>query len=259
MERGHDVENYMLGKGILYFAPFDENGVNQGEIDLGNVPSFNVSLALEKLPHYSSRSGLRVKDKEVITQVEAPLSLQLEEFNLDNLKLAFMGEDYTYSQTAGSITDESVTALAFDSWFKLEKRVITAASVVVTSDPAGTTYVEGTDYEVDYTIGRIKFINTGVGIDLDDPLLVSYDITDKTLEGVKFAASTSKEGLLRFVGDPAQGEKIELIFWKVSLTPEGEVGFISEEWGNFTITAEVLADEENHPDEKYGVALFYAA
>ncbi len=74
-----------------------------------------------------------------------------------------------------SVTDEVVTGGAEDTWYALDFGRITPGSVTVTSNPAGTTYVEGTDYVIDYAAGRIKFL-TGGSINTND-VLVDYSYT----------------------------------------------------------------------------------
>jgi len=59
---------------------------------------------------------------------------------------AFAGETgYTVA-----VTDEVETAGAEDTWYALANANIVPGTVVVTSNPAGTTYVEGTDFVIDY-------------------------------------------------------------------------------------------------------------
>ena len=59
------------------------------------------------------------------------------------------------------------------------------------------------------------------------------------------------EGDLMFIGDPKHGRPYVLEIWHVNLTPNGDVGLITEEWGSFTIEMTVLADRVNHPDEPF--------
>jgi len=81
---------------------------------------------------------------------------------------AFTGETgYTVA-----ITDEEVTAGAESTWYALAHAYVTPGTVVVTSNPAGTTYVEGTDFVIDYELGKIKALAAGA-IDAND-LLVDY-------------------------------------------------------------------------------------
>lgn len=76
---------------------------------------------------------------------------------------------------AGTATDEVVTGGAEDTWYALDYGRVTPGSVVVTSNPAGTIYVEGTDYVIDYAAGRIKFLTAG-SINTND-VLVDYTYT----------------------------------------------------------------------------------
>ena len=73
---------------------------------------------------------------------------------------------------AVDITDEVEAAGAEDTWYSLSHGRITPGTVVVTSDPAGTTYVEGTDYVINYADGKIKALTAG-SIGAND-LLVDY-------------------------------------------------------------------------------------
>ena len=95
-----NVTNYTLGKGILYFDIIDSSGEYAGERDLGNAASFNMSIAIEKLEHFSSRSGLKSKDATVVTQMTPSISFVLDEVNVDNFKLMFMATSSDITQSA---------------------------------------------------------------------------------------------------------------------------------------------------------------
>lgn len=98
-------ENYLYGKGRLYFKPDGETGF----IDFGNVPKFEITVAVEKAEHYSSRYGSKEKDLEFVTQKKADSSFDLEEYSAENLNLAFLGDGVqTAAQTAGQIDALSV-------------------------------------------------------------------------------------------------------------------------------------------------------
>lgn len=84
---------------------------------------------------------------------------------------AFSG-DTGYSVT---VTDEVETGGAEDTWYALAYKRITPGSVTVTSNPAGTTYTEGTDYIIDYANGEIYFLAAG-SINAND-VLVDYTYT----------------------------------------------------------------------------------
>jgi len=81
---------------------------------------------------------------------------------------AFVGESgYTVV-----ITNEVVTMGAESTWYSLAHNRVTPGTVTVTENPAGSTWVEGTDYIIDYELGKIKALAAG-SINTDD-VLVTY-------------------------------------------------------------------------------------
>jgi hypothetical protein len=247
MPKSPSAENYVLGRGRIYFDRFDASGNKQGWIDLGNAPDFSVNISKETLPHYSSRTGIRVKDLEVVRELASSFQFTLDEFSVLNLGLAFMGEQASQDQSAGSVTSESITA-RHDKWVDVSKRKV--SSVVVTDDPMSTTYVENTDYVVDYDEGMIKALSTGSITD-GEALLVDFDYADLTQTVVKAMKDSKVDGALKFVGDPGAGPAVVIELHKSKLMPSGEIGFIGEEWANFQLQAEVVKDETGHPDSPY--------
>jgi len=109
MATSPNTDNYTLGKGVVFFDQLIA-GAYQGERDLGNAPAFTFNIALEKLEHYSSRGGLKAKDKEIISQITPGLAFTLDEINKENLALLTLGDVSTVSQTGGQVVAEVVTA-----------------------------------------------------------------------------------------------------------------------------------------------------
>jgi hypothetical protein len=87
----HNVDNYAIGKGILSIAEWTTTVAPTVFTDLGNAPAVEVQPSVEKLPHYSSRSGLRVKDKNPIIQTEYTINFDLDEISAPNLNYFLMG------------------------------------------------------------------------------------------------------------------------------------------------------------------------
>ena len=81
-------DNYFIGKGIVSFKPAGA----QDYRDLGNVPELEWVPELEELEHFSSREGVRTRDKTVIVEKKATMRLILEEWTAENLALAFLGD-----------------------------------------------------------------------------------------------------------------------------------------------------------------------
>ncbi len=73
-----------------------------------------------------------------------------------------------------TITAEELTMTALGTAYELEHdRLYESTAVIVTSDPAGTTYDVDDDYTVDYLAGTITGV-TGGAISAGDDLLVTY-------------------------------------------------------------------------------------
>lgn len=247
------AENYTLGKGILYFNRKDMNtGEFMGERDLGNAPAFSFNIAIERLEHFSSRGGLRVKDKSIISQVTPSCSFTLDEITAENFEILALATVSEVKQVSGNETDEEHIA-HLGKYISLSKREV--SNVVVKDNTAATTYVAGVDYLVekskkDDQLGRVFILATG-NIGEGDNLKISFDYAQSSYKEVKLFTETQVEGELRFVSDNPAGTQTELRAWKVSLTPSSDTAFIGDDWSTMSFSAEVLRDSENHPDSPY--------
>lgn len=110
MATAPSTDNYTLGKGVVYFNQKNSSGVYLGERDLGNAPNFSFNVSLEKLEHYSSRGGIRSKDKEIVSQMTPAVAFTLDEINKENIALLTLGDITEVSQSAGTVSEEEVTA-----------------------------------------------------------------------------------------------------------------------------------------------------
>lgn len=93
-----------------------------------------------------------------------------------------------------AITNESValTGTGLGAWKSLAHKMIEPGTVLVgsASGPAGTTYVEGTDYVIDYLEGAI-YCPSGLTIGATDTLYVNYHY-DSVREGENTAIQRAK-------------------------------------------------------------------
>ena len=167
------TDNYQLGKGVVYFNRRDNTTLlYTGERDLGNAPAFSFNVSLEKLEHFSSRGGLRAKDKQVISQITPGIQFTLDEVTVDNLALLVLADVETVTQTTLAIINEPAKAYK-GKRISLAYRGISLITVTGTGAKSGTTYVNGTDYVIDTTlkddkIGRIYIPNTSTIVDGED-------------------------------------------------------------------------------------------
>lgn len=247
MLRAPDTENLIIGKGKLYFAPI-ESDVNMGEIDLGNAPSFTLTPLVERLPHFSAREGVRKKDFNPVVEVGAMLAATLEEFNAENLNLAFLGPGVeSIAQGSGTVSNEAKTA-RLDRWVKLDYRMI--SSVVIKNAAETVTYTVEVDYLLDADTGRFLAKTSG-SITEAENLKISYTYAAWSKDYIRAITNPTVEGQLRFIGTGDYGPKMEVVCHKVQLALDGELPLISEEIAQFNLSGEVLDDTENHPNDPF--------
>lgn len=91
-------DNYTLGRGCIFF----DNGT--GERELGNAPEFNIGVDVDLIEHFSSKSGLRIKDKRVVNELTPTLSFILDEINRENVADAFLANIDSVVQAAGDVS-----------------------------------------------------------------------------------------------------------------------------------------------------------
>lgn len=141
-------KTYTLGKGRLMVRPDKADGSKgDGFVDFGNCPEMNLTLETEKLDHFSSRSGLQLKDLSLITKVSAMLAFTLDEPDYELLARYFMSAQ----------TDEGIQSA-------IVKPTVPAPPVIGTADLTNVAtegYTDGTDQRA-----RIKVIDLGIWIPL---------------------------------------------------------------------------------------------
>ena len=251
---GSSADNYTLGKGIVSFNKKEANGTYKGELDLGNCPEFSFNISIEKLEHFSSRGGLRAKDKEVISQVSPGVSFTLDEINSDNLALLTMADIEVVAQGAATVVDEQPGGAYKGRMLQLANRNITASSVTVDSS-SDVALTKGVAWDIlptlkDDKVGRIRILDTYAGVE-GDMVKVSYSAPATTYTKLKALAQTSIEGFMRFVSDNPVGNQQELQIWRVSLTPSGDTAMIGDDWSTLAFTGEILKDEAGHATSPY--------
>lgn len=139
-----NVDNYYVGKGIVKIKlPGDVAAV-----DVGNVPELEFEAEIERLDHFTSRAGIRSKDKSIVLEKGGTLRIVFEEWTPRNLALALLG-----------IADESDPAAVTVS-------VLSESSVVCQVEFTGTNDV-GPKWN--FVFPRVEFVPSGtLGLIQDD-------------------------------------------------------------------------------------------
>ena len=71
-----NIGNYYIGKGEVSIKLLGESQYTA----VGNCPTFEFTAKVTQLDHYSSMTGVKVKDFTAVTEISGTLTMVLEEF-----------------------------------------------------------------------------------------------------------------------------------------------------------------------------------
>lgn len=242
--------NLMLGRGKLYFDRFVNNTTTKtGEFDLGNVTAFDLTPKPTIKKKYESMDPSSLLYAQAVTQQDLTLKVTGDEYSLKNLAAALLGTEGTFVQTSTStITAGALTSLPLNgAWYPTGYRSITVTDV----KQGSTVGVLGTDYNVDLVTGRIQIFTTGL-FTAATATVWDGSAAAVTYNTVALSTVGLVEGYLRFIGNPVKGPVYEYEGWHVSFTPSGNLGFIADDFGNWTLDGALIADTVNHATEPFG-------
>ncbi len=225
----------LLASGTL-FLDREIDGVAQGLVKIPGVAKFAITNNSEIKEQTS-------KDKGTYGQVTATvaipqpseLSVTIANFDQTSMAMALMGDDVATSSGSGSVTDEAVTA-SLGKFVALANRSITSGSVVVTDSPMTTTYVEGTDYEVNYATGNISALSAGAIADAQ-ALLVDYSYNAVSGFIINGATRPQVQGKLILDGkNLSTGRDLLVTVDRALLVSDGEVDFMADDFVEISMT-----------------------
>jgi hypothetical protein len=164
MPTSPNVLNYFIGKGTVSFTP-----TGGAARDLGNAPSFSLGPTIETLEHFSSRSGIRSKDRTVTLSRGGVINMILDEITLENLQLALFGGaiddgtvgDREFSLLGASEITGSITLTGTNDVGNQFTVIVDSVTFTPTgefdfiSDEFGQIELTGEVLEVDGSFGRV--------------------------------------------------------------------------------------------------------
>lgn len=246
------VEDYFLGRGRLYVAAINTatgKPAVTGWRDLGNIPEFNYSVENEFLEHFSSRSGLKVTDKEVLVSQKVKLTFKMDEISFDNLAIFVSGTTavYTNAAIAGFAEHSMIVGVVLGRWYDIVNStgqraydILAADLTLEKSGAPDVALVVDTDFELDLKQGRVFLKSTAVNIAAGDTLDVTLaaQAGAKAVTELRGLKATSAPVAVKFISENAanaDGQQ-EFQFHSVSLVGEGDLGLITDEFGQLAVT-----------------------
>lgn len=241
------INNYTLGRGELHFAMYRSGTtVPGGERYLGNSPELSYSATQEMLDHYSSDRGVRVKDASVTLQQDYSGALSLDDIDMKNLALFFLGDAATVTVASRTVAAEAINGVEQGLSYQLGTSATDPAgvrqvsAVTLTNDTvAANVPVAGADYVLDPVRGRITILEGSAKIANGDNLTVAYTVDASTRDQV-ISKSKTIEGSLRYIANNPAGKDIDYFMPRVRLTPNGDFNIKGDDWQVLPFTLEIL-------------------
>lgn len=240
--------NLYLGRGEVYFDRFADGTTNRtGELNLGNVTTFEVSMKDDTKEKYESMTHSSLLYGRASIRRTAEVTITGDEYSLENFALVTIGNQAVISQTGSTVTGETLTTAPIQGcYYPTAKRKISS----VTLHDGSSTKTLGTDYTIDAVTGRI-YIVPGGSITNSDTLTVDYTYATISLNIVQGGTSPALDGYIRFISDPVKGPNYEVECWHANFVPDGKISFIADDYGNWTLKGLLIADLTNHAAEPY--------
>jgi len=242
------------GQGPVMIGRYDPDN---GRPDMGylvdvyrigcGTSSLSTSLSVERSSIKESCSGQRLTLKNYITGKSLETKLTMVQFSGRTLAGAFFGD--AALKAAGTVTGERLAALAVGDYFTL--RHPGATSLVLEDSTAGTplVYVEGTHYSVeDAAHGRYRLLEHPVGH--VEPLMADYAYGEYT-NIAAFTAPNVERGII-FNGINGDGQRARIIIPRISLSLDGDFGWISDEAAELSLSGEALFVSQMQSDADWG-------
>src|SRR5580704_8398587 len=101
--------NVLLGRGMLFIDPFDASGNRTGQQAVGNVTVFDVENKVEIKEKYESMDPASSLYARGVTRQTVTLKITGDEFTLDNLARALLGQVEQITAVGAAIAAEPIT------------------------------------------------------------------------------------------------------------------------------------------------------
>lgn len=235
---------YSIGKANIWFKPEGSDCYSL----LGDSDSVDVTTEVTTTERFSNECGLRTKAQEIVTEINATVSMTLVQLNDTNRALSLLGEANEFTQVgAAGIVEQFTGCGAVGSIVNLANSFVDTGGTITVTDGAGAiTYVQGTDYLLDDLSGAIQIIAEPAG-GPDGDLEVTYDTLTITATDEKnrigLASKSDNTGSLIIRQCQDFGPNVRLFLPIVQLRPAGDRSYVSEtDFDTIELEGSILSD-----------------
>jgi hypothetical protein len=232
------AQRYYRGQGKVFLGARNATGGTDSVRFLGNCPELMIDTTQNYQEHKESYTGDRNIDLRILTDTEVGVTVTMENTVKENWALAYKGS--IALQAGATVTEEAHTAPAVGNYFALNKKNVTTLTSI-TSAPAGTTHVAGTDY-VHVAPSNLIYVPAGSALAGDD-ILANY--TAGNAETINTFTQNETNLYLIFEGlNTVESMKpVTIELFKVNFSTTSQLSLISDDLIQMQLQGRVLFDE----------------
>lgn len=162
----HNLVALLIGTGEFSFSPDATSAADartKGYIDIGNIAAFTPAVEPTKEEHFGSYRGVRRKDRVIVTENSLQYQLRADEWNMKNLEILFgatVGTGHIQAAVAaapGEVLGFTAVPAVIGRWYEIRAATGLRLRNITTVTFSSPALVEGTDFDVDLLLGRIRF------------------------------------------------------------------------------------------------------
>jgi hypothetical protein len=243
----------MLGKGSILLDRFDPTtGLPTGFQHLGNATKFELDLKDDIAELYQSLNSNVTLIATAVKKRQPKISITGTDFSSVHIAIAQMSAGKTsIATTAATITAEALISaaqapLAIGRFFRLANKNVDNVGTPPVFTSNSVTLSNVTDIVLVDSVQGICYVPVGSTI-ASQAVTVTYNTLVGSQDHVAGATIPFVQGHILFSPDPVDGQKIGCDIWRVNLNPNGQIGLIADDYGNWSLDGNILDDTANHP------------
>lgn len=225
----------LAASGDLYIDFLDTAGASTGFQLVGNCKKFSPKVETETKENKMSGRDTFGQTSESFARITgSSLSMTFNRFDPQLLAAAFMGSAVSSVAAAGAYT-ATITGIK-DRWVETGSTGLDTCVVKDVTD--ATTYVAGTDYEVNKRTGMVKVLTTDLN---GDTLHITGNTLAKTGSRITAGTQSVVNVALRLDGkNLATGADVLVTVWQAQLRSESEFDFMSDQFPELSFSATLI-------------------
>lgn len=163
--------------------------------------------------------------------------------------------DVSAANASGTVTVTAlVTGTAGNSIATSENGSSASFGAATLTGGTGVSYVEGTDYTMNYDVGLLSLVEGGAittGTDIEVDYVVAGHTRDRVISG-----SEPVEGAMMYVAFNPKGKNYDYYLPYVKITPNGDYALKGDEWQQIPFTIEALKPDNGEAIYMDGRAVY---